>query len=89
MKQLWNGLVGQWHTYHQETKDEDDLTKMYHRIKLNLQVKEEVLENDVPVTKLYFEHFEEPHKLRQYIETKMEKDYFYKPYTIARSLEHN
>ena len=27
-------------------------------------------------------------ELRTYIENKMETDYFYKPYTIARSLDH-
>ena len=30
----------------------------------------------------------DPKELRKYIEEKMENDYFYKPYTILRSLRH-
>ena len=88
MKQLWNGLVGTWRSYFHSTQDQDELTKMYQQMKENIQAKEEFIDNDVNVTKMYFEHFEEPQKLRQYIEDKMESDYFYKPYTIARALNH-
>ena len=57
-------------------------------MKKNLQAKEEFIDNDVAINRLYYEHFEEPMQLRKYIEDKMETDYFYKPYTIARSLDH-
>ena len=36
MKQFWNGLVGQWRSYFEATKDVDDLTKMYQQIKENV-----------------------------------------------------
>lgn len=90
MKHLWNGLVGQWLAYREiVNKTKDETTRLYHRIRLDYQVKEDYIENEVPVTKIYYEHFEEPHEIRKYIEEKMENDYFYKPYTIARALPHD
>jgi hypothetical protein len=89
MKMLWNSIVGEWvdhlDFFTGDTKISD---KFYHAAKEGIQYKDEILSEEVHAIKVYKEHLEDPKELRKYIESKMENDYFYKPYTIIRSLKH-
>ena len=89
MKMLWNSLVGEWITHldtYCGTMSYSD--KQYYSANKDLQYKDEVFCDEVQAVKIHKEFLEDPKELRKYIEEKMENDYFYKPYTILKSIKH-